>query len=249
MKRPFSINIILLLFIFILQNSCTTKAPQVLYSNYSISKTILKDSNSIKLIEPYKTQLGKSLKEVIGFSANGLFTRKGESAIGNYMADAIKTMAEKRFNTKVTAAFINSGGIRSYLPKGEITVEQIFDIMPFDNLIILQEVNGKTLLDFLNHAAEKGGWPVSKGLTYSIKEGKLLTAEIDGNPIDENAIYTIVNSDYVVNGGDNTKMLNKIPKKNINYLVRDAIIDYTKWLTQTGKTIDTKIENRIKDVK
>ena len=198
---------------------------------------------------PYQTQLGKSLKQIIGFSANGLFSRKGESAIGNYMADAMKTMAEIKFNTKVNAAFINSGGIRSYLPKGEITIEQIFDIMPFDNLLILQEIKGSVLLEFLNHAAEKGGWPVSKGLTYTIKEKKLLNAEIEGKPIDEHAIYTIANSDYVVNGGDNTTMLKKIPKKNMNYLLRDAIIDYTKWLTENGQTIDVKIENRINDVK
>ncbi len=236
-------------FIIILLNSCNTKPPQIEYSNYSITKNIVQDSSSIQLLKSYKLQLSNSLKEVIGFSTYGLYSKKTESTLGNFMADAMKTMTEQKFNKKITAAIINAGGIRSNLPKGEITVEDIFNIMPFDNIIILQEVKGNVLKDFLNHACEKGGWPVSKGLTYSMKEKTLVDAKIEGQSIINDSIYLIANSDYVVNGGDNTTMLKKIPKQNINYLLRDALIEYIKLLTQNGKTIDAKIENRITDAK
>ena len=62
-------------------------------------------------------------------------------------------------------------------------------------------------------------------------------------------INIIANNDYVINGGDNTTMLKKIPKENINYLVRDALIDYIRLLTKDGKTIDAKIEKRVIDAK
>lgn len=249
MNLNFNKKLFFLLLISAQLYSCTTKPPQIVYSNYSITKNITQDSNSIKLLMPYKQQLSSSLKEVIGFSTYGLYSKKVESTLGNFMADAMKTMAEQKFNKKVSAAFINSGGIRSNLPKGEITVEDIFNIMPFDNLIILQEVKGNVLKDFLNHACEKGGWPVSKGVNYTMKDRILVEALIDGKPILNDSTYIITNSDYVVNGGDNTTMLKKLPKQNINYLLRDALIDYIKFLTQNGKTIDAKIENRITDAK
>ncbi len=242
-------SISFLFFSSILLYSCTTKPPQIVYSNYSITKNIIQDSNSIKLLLPYKNMLSSSLKDVIGFSTYGLYSKKIESNLGNFMADAMKNMAEQKFDKKITAAFINSGGIRSSLPKGEINIEDIFNIMPFDNVIILQEVKGSVLIDFLNHACEKGGWPVSKGVKYTMNDRKLVSAEIEGKQIVIDSAYIIANSDYVINGGDNTIMLKKIPKQNINYLLRDALIDYIKVLTKEGKTIDAKIENRITDAK
>jgi len=64
------------------------------------------------------------------------------------MADAIKTMAEMKFQKKIDAAFVNFGGIRSYLPKGDVTVGKIFELMPFDNLVVLQEIKGDKLKSF-----------------------------------------------------------------------------------------------------
>ena len=86
------------------------------------------------------------------------------------MTNAMKIMAEKKFETHVDAAFINYGGIRSYLPKGDITIGRIFELMPFDNLIVLQEIKGDTLLSFLNFIAERNGWPIS-GISSTSKIG------------------------------------------------------------------------------
>ena len=154
-------------------------------------------------------------------------------------------MAEKKFNKKINAAFINFGGIRSYIPKGDITVGKIFELMPFDNLVVLQDLTGLQLKLFLARVCEKGGWPVSIGLTYSIKDKKLGDALIDDKPIDDTAIYTIANSDYIANGGDNCDMLKTIAKQNINYLMRDALIEYVKLQTAESKPINAKIENRV----
>jgi 2',3'-cyclic-nucleotide 2'-phosphodiesterase (5'-nucleotidase family) len=197
------------------------------------------------MLMPYKDSLDKSMNEVIGFSIHGLFKKQPESPLGNFMADAIKTMAEKKFNKKIDAAFVNFGGIRSYIPKGDITIGKIFELMPFDNLIVLQELKGVKLKSFLDRVCEKGGWPVSKGITYAIKDKAAIDILINGNAIDNNATYIIANSDYIANGGDNCDMLKNIPKQNINYLMRDALIEYTKMLTQESKPIDVKIENRV----
>lgn len=236
---------ILFIVAFFFFEGCAIKPPQVAYSDYKIDTQYSIDSSYTKMLKPFKDSLDLTMNEVIGFSINGLYKKQPESPLGNFMTDAIKKMAEKKFNKKIDAAFVNFGGIRSYLPKGDITIGKIFELMPFDNLVVLQEINGSTLKLFLNRVCEKGGWPVSEGLVYEIKDKNAMNVFINGKPINDSTIYTIANSDYIANGGDNCDMLKKIPKQNINYLMRDALIEYTKQLTQNSKPIDAKIENRV----
>lgn len=233
------------LFLIFILNGCTTKPLQANYTMYKISEQSNVDSSYSQMLSVYKDSLNKSMNQVIGFSINGLTKKQPESGLGNFMTDAIKSMAEKKFNKKIDAAFVNFGGIRSYLPKGDITIGKVFELMPFDNLVVLQQLTGVQLKAFLNRVCEKGGWPVSNGLTYSLKDKKLFEAKVNGMPIDDHATYTIANSDYIANGGDDCSMLKPIAKQNINYLMRDAIIEYVKQLTQQNKTVDSKPENRV----
>jgi 2',3'-cyclic-nucleotide 2'-phosphodiesterase (5'-nucleotidase family) len=117
-------------------------------------------------------------------------------------------------------------------------------MMPFDNLIVLQDIKGDSLLSFINAIAEKNGWPIS-GITFNIKDRKAINIMVDGKPLEVTATYTIANSDYIANGGDNIKMLKSFPQKNIGYLLRDALIAYTQSLTEKGQSIDVKTEKRI----
>jgi 2',3'-cyclic-nucleotide 2'-phosphodiesterase (5'-nucleotidase family) len=197
------------------------------------------------MLSPYRDSVDKAMNGVIGFAIHGLTKKQPESVLGNFMTDAIKVMAEKKFGKKINAAFVNYGGIRSYIPKGDVTVGKIFELMPFDNLVVLQELKGFQLKLFLTKVCDKGGWPVSQGLTYSIKDKKLGDVFIDEKPLNDSSVYLIANSDYIANGGDDCVMLKGIPKQNINYLMRDALLDYTKLLTQEGKPVDAKIENRV----
>lgn len=235
------------LFYFILFfSACSTIIPpQVNYSSYKVNTTAFADSSYNLMLKPYRDSLNKSMNEIIGFSTNGLSKRQPESGLGNFMVDAIKTMAEKKMNKKIDAAFVNFGGIRTYIPRGDVTMGKIFELMPFDNVIVVQNLTGNQLITFLNLACEKGGWPVSEGLTYTIKDKKLGDVLINNKPLEQNATYVIANSDYIANGGDNCEVLKAIPQQNLNYLIRDALIDYTKLLTAEGKPINANIENRV----
>jgi 2',3'-cyclic-nucleotide 2'-phosphodiesterase (5'-nucleotidase family) len=78
-----------------------------------------------------------------------------------------------------------------------------------------------------------------------IKDKKAVNVMIGGKPLDPAATYTIVNSDYVANGGDNAAMLRPIPQIINGYLMRDALFDYIKKLKEQGKDISANIENRV----
>ncbi len=216
----------------------------VSFKGYKIEKQNNRDTTVLTMLAPYSDSIHKTMNTVIGFSTRGLSKKQPESELGNFMADCMRLMAEKRFGKKVDAAFINYGGIRSYIPKGEITVGKIYELMPFDNLIVIQEVKGSIFKQFLLKVADRGGWPLS-GLTMKIKEKKPEQIFIDGKPIEDDAIYIIANSDYIANGGDDCEMLKALPQLNNGYLLRDALIEFIQQITKQGKPIDWKLEGRV----
>lgn len=185
------------------------------------------------------------MNDVVGIAEISLDKKTPECTLGNFMVDAFYIMANERYNTKVDAAFLNFGGIRlTQLPKGNITTGKIFELMPFDNLLILQKMKGAVLQQLLDLTAGKGGWPVA-GITMQIKDKKAVNVTVGGRPLDPEATYTVVNSDFIANGGDNADMLRSIPQIANGYLMRDAIFDYIKKLKGSGRDVNAKIENRV----
>jgi 2',3'-cyclic-nucleotide 2'-phosphodiesterase (5'-nucleotidase family) len=235
----------LMIVVCIISCSTTNQATSLAYNDYRIDRQAKTDSALVKMLQPYASSLSASMDKVIGFSNVSLSSKQPESGLGNFMADCMRIQAGKKFARKVDAGFMNFYGIRSYIPKGNITVGKIFELMPFDNLIVLQEVKGSVLQQFLNVTAAEGGWPVSSGLTMHIKDKKAIDITIDGKPLNESATYTIANSDYIANGGSNCDMLRNIPQLNKGYLVRDALIEFVTDLTRQGKPLDYSTENRV----
>lgn len=233
---------------FALSCSTSNQTTSLLYKDYRIEKKAKIDSGLVNMLQPYALSLNATMDKVIGFSNTNLNKKQPESGLGNFMADAMRVMAEKKFNKKIDGAFMNDGGIRSYIPKGNITVGKIFELMPFDNLVVVQEVKGSVFQQFLDKTAADGGWPVSAGITMGIKDKKAVNVTINGKPLDVNASYTIVNSDYVANGGSDCTMLKGIPFSNKGYLLRDALIEFVTGLTQQGKPLDFTIEKRVVNV-
>lgn len=247
MLRNFFSIFVFVVFAVSCSNTHQATSTSLLYKDYRIEKEAKKAPSVEKMLQPYTVSLNATMDKVIGFSNNGLSARQPESGLGNFMADCMRIMAEKKFNKKIDAGFMNQFGIRSNIPKGNITVGKIFEIMPFDNLVVLQEVKGSVLHQFLDMIAGYGGWPMS-GVTMGIKEKKAINIMINGSPLNENATYTIANSDYVAGGGDNTDMLRGIPQQNKGYLFRDALMEYVSNFTQQGKPVDQTTENRVTNV-
>ncbi len=234
-----------LVFAACLSCNVTYQSQSLQYKSYRVTDTVSKNATALSLLKPYSDNVNKTMNEVVGVAEISLEKRQPESTLGNFLADAFLTMAQEKYNTKADISLINFGGIRlTQLPKGEVTNGKIFELMPFDNLLILQKVRGDILQQFLDLIAAKGGWPVA-GMTMQIKDKKAINIVIGGKPLDPKATYTIVNSDFIANGGDNADMLRSIPQITNGYLMRDAIFDYIKKLKGQGKNITANIENRV----
>lgn len=233
--------------ITVLSASCglTYQAQSVQYKDYRISQDSKQDSSLVNLLKPYSDSLSKSMYEVVAVSEIGLEKKQPEGTLGNLLADAMLAMAIKKYQVPVNAAFINYGGIRlPAIPAGNITRGKVFELSPFDNVLVLQKLSGKVLQQYLDHIASKGGWPCA-GISMQIKDKKAINVKIGGMPLEESAIYTVANADYVANGGDDCVMLRTIPQINNGYLLRDAVFDYFSDFNKQGKKITAKIENRV----
>jgi len=242
--HPFTL---LLLILAVAGLSCNTtyQSQSLEYKSYRINDGQAKDSAVLSFLQPYSVNVNKTMNDVIGVAAVSMDKKQPECTLGNFMVDAFLQMATEKYATKVDAAFVNFGGIRlTQLPAGNITNGKIFELMPFDNLLILQRIKGDVFQQVLDLMAAKGGWPVA-GITMQIKDKKAINVLVGGKPLEMNATYTIANSDFIANGGDNADMLRTVPQITNGYLMRDAIIDYIGKFKSQGKNISATIENRV----
>lgn len=226
--------------------ACSTgyQAQKVAYKDYRIQQTAAQPAVAA-LLKPYADSVNKSMGSILGNATIELEKKQPEGTLGNFLADGMLAMANQHYATKVDAAFMNFGGIRlQSIPPGPITQGKVFELLPFDNSIILQKVSGKVLQQFVNHVAGRGGWPCA-GISFQIKNKSAINIRVGGAPLDETAIYTIANNDYVANGGDDCNMLRNIAQQTDGYLVRTAIIEYLQGLAAKGLPVTAKIENRV----
>lgn len=197
------------------------------------------------MLQPYSEEVNQKMNDVVGTATVSMDKKQPESTMGNFFADALLFMAREKYAEQIDAAVINYGGLRlNQLPAGQVTRGKIFELMPFDNLLILQKMKGQTLLEFLDLTAAKGGWPLA-GITMQIKNKKAVNVMVNGKPLDPSATYTLANSDFIANGGDNADMLRPIPQIVNGYLMRDAFFDYIAKMKAAGKDISAQLENRV----
>lgn len=216
------------------------QASSVKYKGYSVMNMRI-DSSVQLFLNPYRDSMNSTMSTVIAQLENDLSKDQPESTLGNFMADAVYTMAEKKYGVTPDVAFVNYGGIRLPSVKaGVITRGKIYELFPFDNILLLVKLKGTVLQQFLDHISARGGWPVA-GMTMQIKDKKAINVMIGGKPIDSAKEYTIALGDYTANGGDDAFMLKGLPQINNGYLMRDALIDYATAL----KTIKVELQNRV----
>ncbi|MBE2229038.1 MAG: 5'-nucleotidase C-terminal domain-containing protein [Chitinophagaceae bacterium] len=237
----------LYLFLLAIVPACRTvyRSHTVQFKDYRITPSLETDSAVRVFLQPYGDSVNKSMNRVLGYAAQSLEKTQPEGSLGNFMADAFLYMAREKYQTQVDLAFVNFGGIRlTQLPAGPVTRGKVFELMPFDNVLILQKLKGTVLQQVLDLTAARGGWPVA-GITMQIKAGKAVNVKIGGRMLDPETEYTIANSDFIANGGDNADMLRPVPQISNGYLMRDAIIDYILLLEKQGKKITAQKENRV----
>jgi len=202
-----------------------------------IDHRITGESEAINmLIKPYKQQLESEMNTVLAMIGTELNRQKPESTLGNLVADILLVKAAEISGKKVDFAIQNYGGLRiGQIPAGPITKGKVFELMPFENYLMVVEVPGSDLVQFAKKMIEYGGWPVSEGIKITGKGQELDGLEIGGQPIIADKIYTVAMPDYIADGGDNCIYFVGKPRINTGELIRDVLV---KWFEDQGKSGD-----------
>ncbi len=196
------------------------------------------------LIAPYKAEKEESMSVIIGESEETITVGKPESKLTNLIADILLTEARK-YIADTDMAVTNIGGIRRPLYEGNITIGDVFEILPFDNSLLVFEYKGSDLLSLADAIAKKGGESIS-GMSLTINGEKAENVKINGLPIDSAKIYKVVTTDYLSWGNDQLEPLaNYINSTPLNMMMRDAMFDYVTCATINDQKISAKTDNRI----
>jgi 5'-nucleotidase/UDP-sugar diphosphatase len=219
------------------------------------------DEEVAKALNPYITQANDSLKEVIGtatetFEFGDRLTRRQETALGDAICDANVWYFQNVYGQAVDFAFHNGGNMRTALPAGNITQEQILTILPFENYLYIASLNGSQIIDLFKFIASipqgAGGWAqVSKEVRYTINysngDGQLVDLTIHGEPVDPNRVYRFVTNDYLLRGGDGYTVLTQSKEPfNTSLLLSYVFIE---WIKASNGVIAPATDGRITVIK
>jgi 2',3'-cyclic-nucleotide 2'-phosphodiesterase (5'-nucleotidase family) len=209
-------------------------------SNIPISNESRADNKIDSITSIYRDKMSSQLQATIGFAPEALEKGKPEGKLGNLLADFTYQFAKKTFpQHPIYASLLNNGGIRTSIPQGKITVNDIYELMPFDNRLILVELNPSQWNRLLHYLEEKEGQPIA-GFQLNLSNLSFHSSQIQEFPL------WIATSDYLAQGGDGMTFLNENNKKiETPHLLRDIFINEIQVLTTTGKEITAKIEGRI----
>ncbi len=172
--------------------------------------------------------------------------RLKESNLGNVIADSLRAM------TDADIAFQNGGGVRASIPVGDITIKDIYTVLPFDNTVVVVEATGKQIWDAIEHGISvypgaAGQFLQVSGVSYTFDASKepyqrLVSVEYNGAPIEMDRKFRLVANDFLTGGGDKYLMLKECKElvRTKSYL-RDAFLEYF----QKNPVISPQLEGRI----
>jgi 2',3'-cyclic-nucleotide 2'-phosphodiesterase (5'-nucleotidase family) len=168
-----------------------------------------------------------------------------ESLLSNFCTDVYRQSASDFTDEKVDLAIVNLGGLRTTIPSGNITVWKIFELMPFENELVIIWLKGDKLLELLQFFAKVGGEGVS-GLRMEIRNGKATNIYIENQPIDISKTYVIATNDYLAGGNDKMFQLAMYEKRlNTGIKIRNMLLNYIKMETKNGNKIQSSLDGRI----
>ncbi|HOV11841.1 MAG TPA: 5'-nucleotidase C-terminal domain-containing protein [Bacteroidales bacterium] len=207
------------------------------------------DSTFISVIEPYKKQLDAQMNEVLAYSDMVMKKSQPEGLLNNFVSDLTLTMGNRYLKKlgKDTASIclLNSGGLRTDLPMGAVTLRNVFELMPFENEMVAVTISGTNAEKMFGFIAHKGGMPMA-GATLAIGADTASKIAIGKIAFDKSKNYTVITSDYLALGGDDMSFFaSPLAYLPLKIKMRDAIVDYLKEETAKGKTITSQLDKRI----
>lgn len=170
--------------------------------------------------------------------------RSQETNLGDLCADAYRAMLG------ADIAFVNGGGIRVDIKKGDVTYGDIISVHPFGNMACLIEATGQQILDALELGSsavgtgESGGFLQVSGLTYEID------TTIPSSVVkDEKGAFIKVDGTYRVKnvrvGGQALDLKRTYKLASHNYMLKSGGDGYTMFRGDTILKDEVMLDNEV----
>lgn len=218
----------------ILFYSCETTYHLNSFDSKVLNVNSVIDSTIYNIIQPYQNEIEEQMNETLVYTKNDLTKGRPQSTIGNFVTDLCLNYCDANI------CVFNNGGLRTTIDRGDITRGKIFELMPFENELVILELNKTDFIGLLNYISLRGGEPFS-GLNIKIDKNNNIIEHSWPVNFNNNETVRVLTSDYLANGGDKMSFFKGKKQHKIGLKLRDAIIDYC----EKNDTIDIRLDNRI----
>lgn len=220
-----SSRIQILYFSIICLCACSPKLA-VNVEQIKITKEQLADSSLTAFIAPFKQEMDAQMRLKIAESEHDFIVKRPSSNLMNWMADAVFINQTRNVRLSHPAfCLLNTGGIRSSIGKGDVLLNDLFKVMPFDNTIVWAKIPITSLEKISAYLIKSGGEPISN---VKMKNGQLLLSGV-GEKASVNYFW-VITSNYLFNGGDNMNFFqDAVETIETKTLIRDVLIQEAKF--------------------
>ena len=212
--------------------------------NIVIGQEIEDKKEFVKLIAPYKEKLDDRMNQKISHTMVEL-NRMGDNSnlgalLSDYLLEGANDWAVKNKMPKVDAAILNIGGIRNNISEGDILVRNIFEVIPFENEMVIVKMKGEDIQGIFDYYEKyQKNNPVAQ-LNIIVKDGKLIEGLINGEHPQIGKTYYIATSDYLAMGGDSMYFFEKGETIKTDVILRNLFLEYFR------KNPEVKVKNDIR---
>ena len=235
MKTTVYILVSIMFFSAVLLQGCkdTYKVIKSNSRNEVVQRDFSTQDSLYGFVEPYKNKLESKMSEVLNESVVDMEIGVPEGVLGNFVADLVLTESRTKTTEFIDFSLLNNGGLRTPILKGEVTRRMVYELMPFENELVVLTLSGEKVAELITHVAKKtsgatsakSGVPVS-GIRIRMTNAEVTDVMIGMMQFDQDKEYRVVTSDYLAQGGDDMKFfLEPIKTESLNVKLRDVILD------------------------
>lgn len=215
----------------------------------SVAADIGYDTAMAAYIAPFKEEIDALESAILNHTEMPMEKGQPEGLLGNFVADLVFEMGNRYYREKTGQSadlcLLNNGGLRAPLPQGGVSRKNVFELMPFENEIVVLTLTGENILGLLEYVAHVGGAPLSN-VKMGIRDGKPVDIYIGGVPFDMSQHYKVITSDYLAHGGDKMQFFkDPIKWEDAGVKIRDAIEEYMVSEKEEGRKLTAAKDQRI----
>jgi 2',3'-cyclic-nucleotide 2'-phosphodiesterase (5'-nucleotidase family) len=209
---------------------------------YKRNSIVAKTARVVMAAQPEMARV----KDVIGYSTRAMSATYPESALSNWFIDILIRKTEQLSGKKVHIGITNFGGIRVDMPQGDIILDDMLSMFPFKNYLAYVEHTGKQIRTILEGMAADR-FQVLGGVKVVADGGKLVSVEIDGEPLDDEKVYGMATISFLLTGGDGLSLEDNALSVTVyeDVPIIDAVLEHVNAETAAGRPIEYIVDGRV----